>query len=582
MGNYRNFALTAYFVAGATEKITKDELQKQIDFFKKYMRIDKIYLEAFRDRAFASEEQVRMVKKTFEDNGIKVEGGITTAIPTPEKDEEKQRLFNTFCYNDPKMLETLRKASELNGKIFDAFIIDDFYFTNCTCEACRKGRDEFNKENGIEDGSWQEYRMDLLYKVSEKYMIAPAKAVNPDIKITIKYPNWMESYQETGYNPLKQRDIFEYIYTGTETRDPRHTDQHLPRYLSYSLMGYMEDMAPTRNGGGWFDPFDCQLLEYYLEQAYLTAFSKPRELMMFCFQALYDSMNVPALGFQLDKLDEMLDNLGKPVGIPAYIPNASQGEDNVQDFLGMNGFPIVTTPFFPDKAATLLLTASSACDEDIISKLEDYVSKGGKAVVTSGFIRATLGKGIEKITSIRDRDRHVCLNEFMIEKNGKFDVIKGEETEFQVMEFRNNSTWGALVKGLKNEESYTLLARDTYGLGEMLTLVIPDSFPDLGHFPKEVLSRLRKEFEINGIYMSAPCGISLFAYDNDTFVLYNYVTSYANDADVYIHIKDAKSISVYNNPWIREPVKPLYEEKGYSVFRLRSLVGKFASYKINR
>ena len=41
-------------------------------------------------------------------------------------------------------------------------------------------------------------------------------------------------------------------------------------------MRYMEAMAPGRNGGGWFDPFDCRLLEYYLEQAYLTAFSRPR------------------------------------------------------------------------------------------------------------------------------------------------------------------------------------------------------------------------------------------------------------------------------------------------------------------
>ena len=87
----------------------------------------------------------------------------------------------------------------------------------------------------------------------------------------------MEAYQETGYDPILQKDIFDEIYTGTETRDPVNTDQHLPRYLSFSLMRYMEDMAPGRNGGGWFDPFDCRLLDYYLEQAYLTAFSKPRE-----------------------------------------------------------------------------------------------------------------------------------------------------------------------------------------------------------------------------------------------------------------------------------------------------------------
>ena len=30
------------------------------------------------------------------------------------------------------------------------------------------------------------------------------------------------------------------------------TDQHLPRYLSYSLMTYMEAMWPGHNDGGWF------------------------------------------------------------------------------------------------------------------------------------------------------------------------------------------------------------------------------------------------------------------------------------------------------------------------------------------
>ena len=106
-------------------------------------------------------------------------------------------------------------------------------------------------------------------------------------------------------------------------------------------MRYIEDMAPGRNGGGWFNPFDCHILAYYLEQAYLTAFSKPREMMMFCFQALVNSVNVPALGFMPDKLDHLLSHLGTPVGIPCYIPNASQGEDNVQDFLGMHGFPFL-------------------------------------------------------------------------------------------------------------------------------------------------------------------------------------------------------------------------------------------------
>lgn len=584
MGNYRNFKLTTYFVAQATQHISAGELQKQIDWFGRYLKLDKVYLEPYRDRSFASEEQVRMVKKVFEDNGIEVEGGITTCIPTPEGDEPKQRLFNTFCYNDEKMLDTLKKASALNGRIFDAFIIDDFYFTNCTCEKCRKGRDEYNKKNNIIGGSWQEYRVHLMYEVSEKYMIAPARAENPNVKITIKYPNWMESYQETGYDPLSQRKIFDAIYTGTETRDPRHQDQHLPRYLSFSLMRYMEEMFPDKNGGGWFDNFDCQLIDYYLEQAYLTAFSKPKELMMFCFQSLYDSIYMPSLGFQLDKLDSLLDKLGAPIGVPCYIPNASQGEDNIQDHLGQNGFPIVTTPFFPENAPTIFLTAASAYDKDIVDKLEDYLVKGGKAIVTNGFVLAALPLGLERITSIRFRNRFVNVSEYIMEGSRHWTSVRGaKEVGFPIIEFRNNATWAALAKGLRNEESYTLLCEDTYGKGKMMTLVVPDSFTDIRDLPKEVLSRMRKEFDVNGIWLEGEPNVSLFTYDNDSFVLYNYVTSWANDTDVLVHIKGAKKLlplqDFKHGP---KELLPLYTEDDEAVFKIPAFVGRWQGCIIER
>ena len=134
-------------------------------------------------------------------------------------------MNRTFCYNDEKMVKRLQDVCTFLGKHFGEFIIDDFFFTNCTCEACRRGRDEFNAARGIADGSWKEYRLALMEKVSRDYIIAPAKAANPDCSITIKYPNWAESYQETGYNPAAQRRLFDRIYTGTEARDTMITDQ---------------------------------------------------------------------------------------------------------------------------------------------------------------------------------------------------------------------------------------------------------------------------------------------------------------------------------------------------------------------
>lgn len=583
MGNYKNFDLVVYFVAHGVAHATKEQLQKDLDFFKHHMRLDKVYLEPYRDGTFATEEQLRLCKDVFEANGIKTEGGITTSMPDPEGFEKKQRMFNTFCYNDGFMLDTLQKVCELNAKVFDAFILDDFYFTNCTCDTCRKEKDLYNAAHGITDGSWQAYRTHRMYEVSEQYVIAPAKKINPNCKITIKFPNWMESYQETGYDPLSQKEIFDLIYTGTETRDPVNTDQHLPRYLSYSLMRYLEDMAPGRNGGGWFDPFDCKSLDYYLEQAYLTAFAKPREMMMFCFQALVNMVNVPALGFMLDKLDALLDNLGTPVGIPCYIPNASQGEDNVQDFLGMHGFPVTPTPWFPEDAPTLLLTQSSAYDPDIVDKLEAYIAGGHKAIVTSGFVKATLDRGLMRITSIRDRGRIASVRDFAAESSlfwNRWERDYGTKPiTVPVLEFRNNATWGAICKGIAEEEAYTLLARDTYGKGQMYTLVVPESFSDLKHYPNLILNRMRKEFAVNGIYLEGDPMIGMFVYDNDTFVLYPYVDADTRDSDVFIHIEGAKALAI---PGMERTIEPLYTKNGEAVFCLRASVGKFACYKVVR
>lgn len=582
MGNYRNFDLVVYFIAHGVKNIKEAELEQQIGFFKKYMRLDKVYIEPFRDGCFASEEQLRLCKDVFERNGIRAQGGITTSMPDPEGAARKQRIFNVMCYNDDIMMDTLKRVCEMNARVFDGFIIDDFFFSNCTCEKCRNGRDEFNAAHDITDGSWQAYRCDLLYKASQEYVIAPAKAVNPDCKITIKYPNWMESYQETGYDPASQKEIFDYIYTGTETRDPINHDQHLPRYLSYSLMHYMDEMAPGRNGGGWFDPYDCRMLDYYLEQAYLTAFAKPREMMMFCFQSLVDTINVPALGFMLDKLDELLDKLGKPIGVPCYIPNASQGEDNVQDFLGMNGFPVLPTPNFEENAPSMLLTASSAYDKEIIDKLEKYIAKGGKAIVTSGFVQATLGKGLERITSIRDRGRRMTVRDFAAESSFFYNRWERESSvkalSVPVLEFRNNATWGAVCKAICEEEACTLLAHDTYGNGSMYTLVLPEAFSEIKYYPETVLSRMRKEFAANGIRMDGKGQISLFSYDNDTFVIYPYVDNGTYDSDIMVYIDGAKSISELGG---RE-ILPLYTENGEAAFRLRAQVGKFIGYKINR
>ena len=581
MENYRNFKLVTYFVAHATARITREALEAQLHATEKYLALDKVYLEPFRGE-LASHEQVEMCKEVFRSHGIEVSGGLTTVMDTPEGCKPKARLFNTLCYNEPTMRQRLREASAFTARHFDEFIIDDFFFTNCMCADCIREKEAFNRAHGITDGSWQAYRLDLMRRVSLEDMIGPAKAANPNVRIIIKYPNWAESYQETGYNPKEQRALFDAIYTGTEARDMETTDQHLPRYLSYSLMTYMEAMWPGHNGGGWFDTFDVSVTEHYLEQAYLTAFSRPKEIMLFCFQSLQDNMLAAALGFQLDKLDRLLDFAGQPTGIACYLPDNSQGEDNIQDFLGMNGLPVVCTPYFPGKAPSILLTRASACDPEIVEKLERYLREtGGSALVTTGFMEATADRGIAGLTSIRMRGRRVTAEGYRVEGTNRTGCTYPEAAHpvvFPVPKFRNNSTW-AVVKACHGEESTGVLLRDDVCGGHLWTLAVPDAFPDLYRLPAPVISRIREALPVNGLWLEGPTRTSLFVYDNDTFVVYPYVMTGARRDSGKLHVRAAKALTV---PGFPKPIEPLYVRGEDAVFEVPLMPGRFALYQIQR
>lgn len=606
---YKNFKTVTYCVAGWVNRITEEQLRKDADFFQKYVKLDKIYLETYRDE-FASKEKIEMVKCVMKDYGIEVSGGITTVTPDlNESDKKRQRLFNTFCYCNEPMRARLKEVSEYTASLFDEFIIDDFFFTQCMCEDCL--REKGNR-------SWQEFRLAKMLEVSENLIIKPAKKINPKINIIIKYPNWRESFQETGYNPGQQRDIFDSIYTGTETRHGAQQDQHLPRYLSYSLMRYMESVAPGRNGGGWFDPFDCDRFDTYLEQAYLTAFSKPKEIMMFCWPALAGNKRATPLGFMYDRLDAVLDKLGEPCGLKVYIPFNSQGDDHIEDFLGMAGIPMEPVCDFPEfdgnaDAGTaafknsVLVTAASLADEKIVEKLCRFVKAGGHATATSSFMIGALEKypEIAELTSVRYTNRHLTADEFQYNVSSQYgrNYLKSADSiEFPLLEHRNNASW-SLINAGHGEYHESILCYDTYGKGRFTVITLPDMPSKIYSIPSPVLTAIREELEVSGIWIDCGSGVSLFTYDNRTFGLYCYTWDGCAPLDFNIHVRgNIKELvlipdSDTPNPWRIKSLSPLYTKNlklGYpgspagtaenepceTVFNIRMNPGDFNFFEI--
>ena len=277
-----------------------------------------------------------------------------------------------------------------------------------------------------------------------------------------------------------------------------------------------------------------------------------------------------------------MDHAGNPVGIPCYLPDNSQGEDNVQDFLGMVGLPVVCTPYFPENARQMLLTRSSAYDSGIVDKLEKWLREtGGDAIVTTGFLEAVQGRGVERLTSVRLRGRRVQVDSYRVEEAHRRGCLYPAGTKpvtIPVAEFRNNATW-AVVKGVHDEESYGILLRDAYCGGRLWTLAVPDAFPDLYRIPAPALSRIRQAFPVNGVWLEGPARVSLFVYDNGSFILYPYVMEGVQRDVVRVHAADAAALTV---PGRKQPIEPLYREGNEAVFELPVLPGQFTLYTVQR
>ena len=514
MERYKNFSLASLVFAYYLDGKTEEQIEKDLQFYLKHTKLNKAYLESHRALVNIPDEQLQMAKKVFERNGVEVSGCITTTGLVGG--ERKPSIFDTYCFTDEAHKAELEEIVRRTARNFDEIILDDYFFTACRCEKCIEARGKL---------SWADYKLKAAKALSER-LVAAAKDENPKVNFIIKFPNWYESFQEAGYNPKDEAEIFDMIYTGTETRNSNYSSQHLQRYLSYSLMRWLENIAPGRNGGGWIDlGGSAGNINVLLEQAELTYFSKGRELMLFNFDSYIDSPALAALGVDLDRVDAIMGQVGNPVGISTYEPHDADGEDQLINYIGMCGIPLEPVPYFDDKAPSILLTQNSAKDPDVVEKLEKYVREGGHAIVTSGFMRQTIDKGFSQMTSVRPTDRKFTTTRYQScnLNNSSFNVsITDLPSTYTVMTRKNNSTWSDVLMFV-NDNSEAVMTEDEYGKGMLHIWNIPDNFGDLYNLPKEAMTMIAKDICLHGnVYLSVSPKFNLFLYDNDTFGVYNY------------------------------------------------------------
>ena len=516
MERYRHFEIASYMFAYYGANATDAQLRTGMETYLRYLPLSKVYVENHRATTDIPVARLREIKAILEEYGVRVSGGITSTVLV--EGEQKPALFDTFCYTDPRhraeYLRVVREAAE----VFDEIILDDFFFSACRCELCIAAKGK---------RSWKDFRQEQMRVFSEE-IVAEAHRVNPRLNFIIKYPNWYESHQATGYNPGIQKDIFDMIYTGTETREPFFAAQHLQRYASYSAVRLLENAAPGRNGGGWIDlGGSSDNLSRFLEQAEFTFLGGAKELTLFNFPSLLASPVLPAMDPILRRVDDFLDHADGPVGTAVWEPFDAEGEDQLCSYLGMCGVSLELMPEFPEDAPAVLLTQRAACRPDAVEKLEAYVRRGGKAIITTGFLRATYDRGIREMTSVRLTHRYVTGGSYMIDLSDRdyagIRYARGtEKILFEALDYKTNATWADVLL-LSGEDNFPILTEDFYGRGRLLILNPPQNFADLYLLPAEVIGALNGELSAGReVYLASDPKWSLISYENGVYALYSF------------------------------------------------------------
>jgi hypothetical protein len=543
---YANLSIAVYFRYQEVQSTPNNLAQFSTSWanVEKQVKVDKVYLETTRNRQLATEAAVTALKTFFQDRGIAVSAGLGLTV-------QESAGFQSFCYSTPTDRDQVKAMTEFTARHFDEIILDDFYFTNCKCERCIAAKG---------DKSWTQFRTEQMNEVSRDLIIGPAKSVNPKVRIIIKYPNWYESFQGLGYDLAVQPKLFDAIYTGTETRNAE-SGQRLQSYQSYLQTQYFNNIKPGGNQGGWIDGGgDAR----YAEQFWNTFFAKVPEIVLFNSMQIMRGLRagewdpdatlahlmapIPqpdgstyapdmvarTAGYSAELLDRFLGKLGKPIGGATYKPCNSVGEAYLPNYLGMVGVPIDLVPDFPTDAATVLLTAASRYDKDLVAKTKKFVQAGGRAIATTGLIEALGDEGFQDIAEIEVTGHRVVATRFAGGRvgfgggrpggMGTADATADADLNILLPQMRHfeNDAWMSINFNTA-ASGYPMVISAAYGQGTFFVLAIPDDFADLYRLPQSVLNQVRSLLGRDVfVSLDAPDHVSLFVYDNRTFIVQNY------------------------------------------------------------
>jgi len=567
--HYQSFIVSTYATQGTVQNLMDGNLDPAETWatLTRSLKVDKIYIEVMRNHRLVDEKGLEQLKKFYQDKGVEVCGGLAYSV-------SEANGYQGFDYADPENRDFAKKAVEMAARHFDEILLDDYYFFD-------RKTDYDIKAKG--NRTWTQYRLDTMREVTRDLIVGPAKAVNPKCKVIIKMANWYDQYAGMGNDTEKVPLIADGMFSGTESRLWVGQEQHLQPYLSYDIMRFMDNLHPGVNKGGWVDQGGANPIDRYSEQLLDTVFSRCPEMCCFNFSGMIGparsfgnstrtwadqptSLNLAEVqkmigsnatptfadiaGYTLANADKVLAQVGKPVGIKCYTPYHATGEEFLHDYLGMIGLPMDIFPQFPTNADMVLLTEQAKSDPDIIHKIETQLRAGKSVCVTSGFVRAMKGRGIEDICEIEATGATIPVRRFAF-AGGPGAPLRGRGfgrgaagaqpgapdpyeasrdifiPEIKYFNILTHDAWGDVTGVTAGGTTYPVLLSCDYSKGKFYVLSVPNDPADLYALPSTVLPVVRAALgTAEPVRIDrAPAQVALFRYDNNMFIVQNYLST---------------------------------------------------------
>jgi len=383
-------------------------LASAIDWCKR-TAVSQVYIECFRDGYQAERGAITNAMARFRAAGIGVSGCVTTT----QVGKASPGWKGISCYTDKPTQERLRAIFEYAASLADETMIDDFWFTDCTCPDCdaaRKARTVTvsGKSYPVSGDTWEDYRCELMWRLSRDCLLAAAKQVNPKARLIIKYPQWYDHFHERGYDVVRESKDFDRIWVGTETRD--YNDKRwggTAQYEACFIMRWLGGISGRKCGGGWFDPYGTTE-RTYIEQARQTVLGGARESLLFCYGSLLHDTgpkNIEALRANIPELFAVAREVSKRsiAGLAAYKPPNSHAEKEARvfDFVGMLGLPLAPCHEFPAIAPAAFFSVHALKDPDFAARLATFIHSGKPVLLTDGLAQQLKDKLALDVPNVR-------------------------------------------------------------------------------------------------------------------------------------------------------------------------------------